>query len=477
MCFFKRRNRTSRDSILDQPLLHLTRSDDWRVRDACEGLQIFGGTGSGKTSGSGRAVATAFLRNGFGGLILTVKPDEPALWKRYCEETGRLDDLVVIGSDCTERFNFLAHEATRPGAGAGLTANVVKLFMSALEVIERRSGGNGGDPFWDRAMKQLFRNATDLVVISGAGLSLSSISDVIISAPQSPEEVHDEAWQKNSFCFRCIQEGHERDKDEHQQHDFAQTVKFWLKEFAALSSRTRSNVVATFTSMADLLLRGVPRRLFCTDSTITPEASFDGRILLLDLAVKEFGEVGQLVQAIVKYSWQCAVERRVVRADTLPCFLWADESQLFANSHDAVFQTTARSSRALTVCLSQNLGIYKSTLGPALTDSLMGNLMTKIFHANSEPTTNQWASEVISRSWQFRGNVSTSLRGRGASGDPVSRSSGASDSLEYEIQPAEFNTLRKGGPENDCCVDGILFQSGRLFKATGTTHLKLTFKQ
>ena len=44
--------------------------DLWRVKDACEGTVIFGGTGSGKTSGSGRALATAFLAAGFGGLVL-----------------------------------------------------------------------------------------------------------------------------------------------------------------------------------------------------------------------------------------------------------------------------------------------------------------------------------------------------------------------------------------------------------------------
>jgi len=47
--------------------------DSWRIKDACEGTMIFGGTGSGKTSGSGRALATSFLSAGFGGLVLCAK--------------------------------------------------------------------------------------------------------------------------------------------------------------------------------------------------------------------------------------------------------------------------------------------------------------------------------------------------------------------------------------------------------------------
>src|SRR6266498_4188809 len=70
---------------LDAPLLYLSNSqqDAWRIRDACEGTQIFGATGSGKTTGSGRALARAFLENGFGGVVLCAKPDEPELWKQY----------------------------------------------------------------------------------------------------------------------------------------------------------------------------------------------------------------------------------------------------------------------------------------------------------------------------------------------------------------------------------------------------------
>ena len=66
---------------LDTTLIDLhgeTQDGIWTVRDAVEGVQIFGGIGSGKTSGSGRMIALKFLKAGFGGLVLTVKPDERA---------------------------------------------------------------------------------------------------------------------------------------------------------------------------------------------------------------------------------------------------------------------------------------------------------------------------------------------------------------------------------------------------------------
>lgn len=81
---------------LDRPLLWVTPSDAWRIRDACEGTAILGQTGSCKTSGSGETIAKTFLATGLGGLVLTAKVDEALLWQRYAQETGRTKDLFFF---------------------------------------------------------------------------------------------------------------------------------------------------------------------------------------------------------------------------------------------------------------------------------------------------------------------------------------------------------------------------------------------
>jgi hypothetical protein len=112
----------------------------WCLNDAFQGVQIFGGTGSGKSSGSGQALARAFLKGNFGGLVLTAKTDEVYAWKKYAKATGRFEDLVIIDESAKWRFNFLQYEFERPGAGAGHTENLVNLFTSVLEASERRHG-------------------------------------------------------------------------------------------------------------------------------------------------------------------------------------------------------------------------------------------------------------------------------------------------------------------------------------------------
>lgn len=115
---------------LDTPLLYFSPGDAWTIRDAVAGTTVWGATGSGKTSGSGEAIAKAFLRAGFGGLICCAKPDERALFERYAKETGREKHLLIVSADdaCPWRFNFLQYELQREGKGGGQTENLVNMF-------------------------------------------------------------------------------------------------------------------------------------------------------------------------------------------------------------------------------------------------------------------------------------------------------------------------------------------------------------
>jgi hypothetical protein len=62
---------TFKTDQLDEPLFYvdLTKKNYVTVRQAFGGISIFGGTGSGKTSGSGKIIALAMLDKGWGGLV------------------------------------------------------------------------------------------------------------------------------------------------------------------------------------------------------------------------------------------------------------------------------------------------------------------------------------------------------------------------------------------------------------------------
>jgi type IV secretory pathway TraG/TraD family ATPase VirD4 len=274
-------------------------------------------------------------------------------------------------------------------------------------------------------------------------------------------------------------EGNSKKLDKWAVFDFDSTASFWLEEFPNLSPKTRSSIISMFTSMADNFLRRPFRMLFSdlpdeNQQIAFPELTHAGMVIVMNLPVKEFGEAGRTAQVVYKYLWQQAAERRNTKENPRPLFLWVDEAQNFASEYDMQFQATARSSRACTVYLTQNLPNYYAEMGGEQSrhrvNSLVGNLQTKIWHANSDPETNNHASETIGKSWQVRQSKSQSL------GESVTISNSQQESFDYDVPPQEFTRLAKGGQPNNYEVKAVVFQNGRIWSSR-STYLFVTFKQ
>jgi hypothetical protein len=463
------------------PLCYFNEGDPFTIGNAFEGVQIFGGIGSGKTSGSGATLAKSMLTAGFGGLVLCAKKDELDTWLEYGEATGRRNQMLIFDASGKWVFPFLQYEIEREGEGAGYTENLVRLFTTVYEAISRSRSGGGSDPYWERAMQQLLRNAIDLAMIARGTASIPLIHEIIMSAATSAQQTKEEEWRNESLCFKLMAEAHGKDLDTWTGHDLDSTVAYWLKEYPNLSEKTRSSILSILTSMLDNFLRRPFRQLFAEPPAerkqiALPELTHKGVIIIINLPVKEFGEAGRAAQVVYKYLWQQAAERRNVKENPRPIFLWVDEAQNFATEYDMQFQATARSSRACTVYLTQNLPNYYAEMGGEHSkyrvDSLVGNLQTKIFHANSDPTTNEFAANVIGKTWQKRDNSSMSVGGQS-----FNVSEGQSEVYDYEVIPQIFTKLRKGGTANGYIVEGVVFQNGRIWESNRKTYLFTKFKQ
>jgi len=434
-------------------------------------------------------IALSYLRHQFGGLVLCAKPGEADTWREYCRLTGRTKDLVVFSPTADWRFNFLNYELQRPGAGAGLTENILQLFSTISEIASRGSAGGEGredEGYWKRSLHQLLRNAIDLLIIATGQVSVPDLYKLVVSAPLCYEQAESDAWQRKSFCWQCLLRGEVAPKKGYQSHDFQLVADYFLLEFPGLSEKTRSVVLSTFTSMIDVLNRGVLRELFSTSTNVTPDDCLIGKILVIDLPVKEFTEVGQFAATLWKHLFQKAVERRDIRANPRPCFLFVDESQIFTTSFDALFQTTARSARCCTVYLTQNLNnylsAYKGPSGQSDAKSLLGNLTHHVVHALADSDTANFIAELIgkSRQWFMSGNSSgdyynlfDDLLGRKTG----QVSSGFNEQLNYEIQPAELFRMLPGGRQAGYKVEGLVWRGGRPFTSSGTSYLWTTFDQ
>jgi hypothetical protein len=111
------------------------------VSDAKTGVLITGQTGKGKTSGAGRLLAKAYLRAGFGGLVLCTKIDEADLWRKYLRETGRETDGIFFGQNKDHSFNFLSYESV--ASGPDLEENLVNLMVEVVRITNPQGKGGG----------------------------------------------------------------------------------------------------------------------------------------------------------------------------------------------------------------------------------------------------------------------------------------------------------------------------------------------
>jgi len=480
---------------LNTPILYFKEKgvDNWTLREATQGVQIFGSIGSGKSSGSGQFLARVFLRKGFGGIVLTGKVGEREEWEEYARLEGRKDDLVIFSEKHPYKFNPLQYEMVREGEGAKKSENIVQLFMSLVRLGDRIGGTSsdgGSDPFWDLALKRCIKSAVDLLIISDTEVTIENMVKVIRECPEPFEqegtnkdlfwllvnnEDHEELekWANESLTVECLYKAISKALDEEESRLFEMGLSYFLKDLAEMPEKTKMSILEMVYAYADPFMSGMLYTYFSTDISreVMPEKTFDGKIIILDFPVKEYLHLGIYAQMIYKKVWQQAVERRKVTSKSgRPVFMWVDEAQYFVNEDDMLFQTTARSSKACTVLITQNISNYYAAIGGKnpvqRVNSLLGNLVTKIFHANNDYVTNEWAANTIGKSPITRENIST------AGGGAVSTST----SVEYQVHPNEFTTLRTGGEANGLKVDAYIVSVGRKW-SSGKNYLKTLFNQ
>ena len=240
------------------------------------------------------------------------------------------------------------------------------------------------------------------------------------------------------------------------------------------------------------------RDLLLGKTTVSPDDCLAGKIVVVDVPVKEFDLIGKIAGVIWKYSLQRAIERRPglgdeSGADSLrPVFIAADECQFWASgSSDALFQTTARSARGLTVYATQNLPNFYAEMGgdasgKARVDSLLGNLQNRFACQQLEIQTNHWSAESIGKiivkrkgksvTQNYQGPDQYSLVARLA-GLSSSVNQSESEQLDFDVQPRSFNGLKRGSEANDFKVEAIVTSAGERFAFNNERWLKVAFDQ
>jgi hypothetical protein len=521
---------------LDIPLLRLSPNDYFSLRDGCAGVHAFGQIGGGKTTGA-KVLAGAYLRAGFGACISGVKPEDIPLWRTYAREHGRERSLILF--DENEGFNFLDYELSKQGMdGIGSVTECLMRILEAAKKTNPTATHRSGEAFWDDAARKMLRYSLLPLYAANGSVSVGDIIRFLATAPQSSQEVTDASWQKRSFFYGVIDAACRSPRVPMPAQALRDNVEFWSEEYPAIPEKTRGNILITVSATLDRFKHGRLQRSFCGRTTVVPELSFHGGLILMAMPTLTWNEDGVIAQQLFKYMWMRSVLGRNALDEKhreRPVFLWCDEAQETVGSYDFEFQSMCRASRCCTVYLTQSLPTYFAKIGGDnprdAAQALVGKFATQVFFSNLCAETNEYAARTIGKVMKRHSNYNAGMsqsvnvgmsagesenRGRNSNyGSSSSRSHqahghstssnfsagnntgggsnwgsnrgesksdsesrGYSESMEFLIEPGDFaRILKTGGKPNNNLVTAVWFQSGRIFKATGQNTILETFKQ
>lgn len=428
--------------------------------------------------------------------------DEKAQWIDYCKQAGRADDLVIIEPGNGQVFNFLEFITTTQDGN--YSTNVVNVLNTVIRG-GRDTESSREDSFWQEALTLTVSNVVDLCILAYGKVTVQLLYDIFLSAPKKEDDKAKESSDDdNAFkeAFRLARrkinaeiEAWEKTMPEGWVQEMealglaekarmkaipgARTLmsvyNFFIEKYKSLAEKTKSIIDFKFMGFLYRLLQEPVYSLFCEgESTVTPADCLDGKIILLNLPIQQYGQVGKDAQILFKYIWQKTMERRDIGANERPVLNFADEAHYTVISEDALFQTTCRSSRIATIYITQNLSNYYAQMGGDASEhhvhSLIATLATKVFHANSDVITNKFASDLIGEEWvEDRSQTSTLV------GD-LHMSNTKSYKLQKLVRPEMFQRLLTGGAVNNYRTGAYIQTQGRPFN-NGRNYQKISFNQ
>lgn len=468
---------------LDRPLFHWSKRDKFSVRDLLNGgLLILGITGSGKTSSSGKQIASALAhdRNAYG-LILAAKPEDLGMWQKIFADAGQSKRLLVFDAeDSPLRFNFL-EEAGRRGS----TRDIVQCITTIGETLragERRGGGEN-EAFFAAQQERLIHHAVEVLKVARGTVTSADLQQFITAAAHSPDQIKDPAW-KSGFHSQCLEAAFNAPKTRQDAHDFDQAADYWLFELPRLADRTRSSILAGVFATLFVFNNGLVHERVSTASNFSfDELRRKRQWLFVNTPPSVLGESGTFIGTGFKYLMQKDILRRTAGAKDPFHVCWCDECQLWTNDADSRYIAQSRSHRGTTVFLTQSLHSFHSAMtgerGKHQALSLLGNFATRVCHALGDIETAEWASNTLGK--RLETHVGGSTQPAESAYDELMgyAESTSSFSTQYEpvLQPAVFmNGLRNGGPLNRYRCDAIVIRPGKPF-SNGENWLHVTFRQ
>jgi hypothetical protein len=294
---------------LDRKLIKLAPGVYFTTRMLLESVLVLGRIGGGKTTASGKVIAQALLRAGFGLVVCVAKYEEIDRWLDYAKKNGRHRDVVIF--DESKGYNFIQHELARQGM-RGLP-NVVECLIRIIEMANQATGAAGSgsrDSFWLESIRQLLNHAVPVLYSAYGTVSVTSILDFVTTAATQGELYTNKEWVGAHYAGQTLRRLVDSPTVALPPDTQRAMLEYWIRQYPAIPFKTLGNMVISLSAKLERFKHGRMKRCFNDKTDIVPELTFGGAIVLLAMPALTWNDDGIIGQQLFKYMWQRSVEVR-----------------------------------------------------------------------------------------------------------------------------------------------------------------------
>ena len=377
---------------LDAVLMRWPTDDPFTVRQMLRSCEVKGITGSGKSSGSGKALTEAIVRHPRSTcFIIAQKPEDKPFYQDIFRRRGK--KLVVIEEGSKWRCNSLDAQIK---AGAD-TREIVEYLSTLGEALDGGSASaRMNEQFWRKLEERITFGAIEAVRLGAEAVSAINLQKFLSTAAYKPEQCQDPHWREK-FHSQTMEAAHKRQKTDIEQYDFAVISDLWINEFPNMDDKPRSSGLAGVMNTLSTFNTGLVRLMCATETNITPAVLDEGVSILINFPFANYGPTGRFIAG----DWKYRVQKHILRRKWKPGGFWnvmiLDEYQESATEFDPRYLAMCRSHGGCMLCLTQTIHSEYGSIGGQghhKADQLLSNFGLHIFHT-VDPHTAAYASKLL----------------------------------------------------------------------------------
>lgn len=281
-------------------------------------------------------------------LILDVKGNYFNQVLEYANNSGRLDDLIVIDLSGNFKYNPLDKPNLKPIVLANRLKTILTLFSP-----------NNSESYWLDKVEQILSESIKFCRLYNNGYVTFSEIHKLIMFPDYYSE-------KLSIMKNLFQSGKLTESDI---YNLLSCIDFFEKEFFSLDNRTISILKSEVSRITNIFVSDYKvSKTFCPNKNKINFSGFkevlkEGKIVVLNMNISEYKNLSKIIATYLKLDFQTEVMSRLKNNKSLrKCAFISDEFHEYVTTTDSDFFAQCREAKCINIVATQSYTSIKNAL-------------------------------------------------------------------------------------------------------------------